>query len=121
MVLAILEYLQNEILETFDMPGAMGVIKTMKEHRNSFNIKRVGKSRRTKDRKRDNLEENSSEMPELKFKNRNELSLSFKKEMEAMQQNTDDKRWNDIYKIFETYNKKIKGKEYQDIFKETNI
>ena len=121
MVLAILDYLQSEILGTVDMPGAMGVIKTMKEHRNSFNIKRVGKNRRNKEENKDNLIENSSEMPELRFKNKNELSLSFKKEMEAFNQNTDDKRWNEIYKLFEDYNKKIKSKEYKDIFKETKI
>lgn len=73
MVLAILDYLQTEILETFDMPGAMGVIKTMKEHRNSFNIKRVGKNRRTNEKKQFGLNENSVEMPELRFDSKNEL------------------------------------------------
>lgn len=45
MVLAILDYLKGDILDSEDMPEAINAIKSMKEHRNSFVIDEKVKSR----------------------------------------------------------------------------
>jgi len=51
MVLAIMDYLQDEILASPDMPATINAIKTMKEHRNSFVLDRKGKQNKSKTKK----------------------------------------------------------------------
>jgi hypothetical protein len=65
MVMAILTYLKDDILEAEDMPAAINTIKVMKEHRNSFAVDHQARYRhRNKQRK-------SSDPIEFRFEGNN--------------------------------------------------
>lgn len=115
MVLAILDYLQEDILRSNDMPTAINTIKTMKEHRNSFKIDRGKRSNKK------NANRVSLETPELKMQEENVLSLSFRKEMEIKQQSTGDEQWDEIYEIFKKYDRKIKDHHYRKIYTSVKV
>ena len=103
------------------MPSCMNTIKMMKEHRNSFKIDRGSNGKYRKAAK--NGVKESIDTPHLRLESGKSdvLSLSFRKEMEEIEQQTSDEKWDNIFEIFKKYMRKIKRKEYNEAYDQVKI
>jgi hypothetical protein len=120
MVLAILENMKSEILNSIDMPACINTIKTMKEHRNSFKVNRTEKSNKKRAERMGNRHE-TFQADELSIDDKNELSLDYRKRMAIENQETSDEEWDEIFEIMKKFINKIKNEEYLQIYSSVTV
>ncbi|CAI2360361.1 unnamed protein product [Moneuplotes crassus] len=121
MVLAILEYLKFEIVKSDDMPSCMNTIKMLKEHRNSFKFDRS--SFRKKKPEMHGMK-HCMDLPKLRFENKKKkdtLTLSFRKEMEEVEQQISHEKWDEVFDLFRKYLRKVTKEKYKEVYAKVQV
>mmetsp|Transcript_31789 Transcript_31789/g.36296 ORF Transcript_31789/g.36296 Transcript_31789/m.36296 type:complete len:116 (-) Transcript_31789:24-371(-) len=115
MVLAIINFVQKDILAADDDVGVLTSLKTMKEHRSS-----TVPDGRAINSKQMRLKDPFKIVDEEGSQSKGILSPQRDNIIEAEGSNCEE-QWDEIFEMFEAYNKKIKGSEYIELFRNTKV
>lgn len=115
MVLAIINFIQKDILAADDDVGVLTSLKTMKEHRSS-----TVPDGRAINSKQMRLKDPFKIVDEEGSQSKGILSPQRDNIIEAEGSNCEE-QWDEIFEMFEAYNKKIKGSEYIELFRNTKV